>query len=318
MQAKPTALSETLYNPNATRLRLAILIIASLLAIGAFVAYLILAITWRSQPFLGVMVNHTMTVNGGLPNGANTWNGLTAGLRSGDRLLAIDNTPIRSNTPETQRFTPLNDILIRRNVGERVTVTFDYNVRTSPDPRRETVTCLPADPVTNRAECSVTFRLGEYPDADFIATFITPYLSGVVVLLISFGLLYMRYKDPSAFVAILGNLGLALYMGGLFDLATSHTFDMVNHAAGIYVGAILVTMALIFPLKIGIIAKKSQFAFAPVVLATVIFGYMLIQYPNNPPSILTPTTQAAGIAIVMGMIVWVAALIFYHRRFSFT
>lgn len=318
MQAKPTALSNTLYNPNATRIRLAILIIASLLAIGAFVAYLILAITWRSQPFLGVMVNHTMTVNGGLPNGANTWNGLTAGLRAGDRLLAIDNTPIRSNTTQTQRFTPLNDILIRRNIGDRVTVTFDYNVRTSPDPRRETVTCLPADPVTNRAECSVTFRLGQYPDADFIATFITPYLSGLVVLLISFGLLYVRYKDPSAFVAILGILGLALYMGGLFDLATTHTFDIVNHAAGIYVGAILVTMALIFPLKIGVIAKKSQFAFAPVALATLIFGYMFIQYPNNPPSVLTPTTQAAGLAIVMGMLIWVVALVFYHRRFSFT
>lgn len=317
MQAKPTATSESLYNPNAARLRLGILIVAFVLTIGVFVAYLILAITWRTQPFLGVMLNHTMTVTGGSPNTPNTWNGLTAGLRAGDRLLAIDNTPIRSNAPDRQRFLSINDVLARRTVGDRVTVTFDYNVRSFPEPRRETVVCLPADPETNRAECRVTFRLGQYPDADFIATFITPYLSGIAVLIITFGLLYLRHRDPVAFVVILGNLSLALYMGGLFDLATTHTFDLVNHAMGIFTGAILITMALIFPLKIGFVARTPQFAFAPVAIATAIFGYMVLQYPNNPPSVLTPTTQSAGLAIVVGMVIWVTALIFYHRRFAF-
>ncbi|PJF30466.1 MAG: hypothetical protein CUN52_04030 [Phototrophicales bacterium] len=319
MQAQPTALSKPLYNPNATRLRLAIMIIVSLLVIGAFVAYLLLAITWRNQPFLGVMVNHTMTVNGGLPNGDAQWNGLTAGLRAGDRLLAIDNIPIKSNsTPQTGRFQALNDILARRAVGDRVTVTFDYNVKTFPDPRKETVTCGPADPETNRAECRVTFRLGQYPDADFIATFITPYSSAVLVLLIAIGLMYLRYKDPATFVAVLGIIGLALYMGGLFDLSTTHTLDLLNHAAGIYVGSILTTLALIFPLKMGFVAKNPYLAFVPVAIATLLFGYVVFAYPNNPPTVLTTTTQTAGLATVVGMIIWVAALLFYHRRFSFT
>lgn len=319
MQAQPTALPKQVMNPNAIRLRLAILIIASLLAIAAFVAYLLLAFTWRSQPFLGVMINHTMTVNGGQPNGDDLWNGLAAGLRSGDHILAIENTPIQSNTtPNTGRYQALNDFLARRSVGDRVTVTFDYDVKVNPAPRTGVVSCLPADSETNRAECQVTFRLGEFPDSDFIALFVTPYLSGVFVLLISFGVLYLRYRDPSAFVAILGNLFLALFMASLFDLATTHTFDWLSHTSGVMIGAILVTLAIIFPLKMGFVAKNPQLAFVPIVVGMIVLGITLISYPNNPPIPLPPTAQTAGISIVVGMVVLVVALIFYHRRFAFT
>ncbi|MCU0479667.1 MAG: GAF domain-containing protein [Anaerolineae bacterium] len=319
MQAQPTALPQQLSNPNAVRLRLAILIIAGLLAIAAFVAYILLAFTWRTQPFLGVMINHTMTVNGGQPNGDDLWNGLAAGLRAGDRILAIDNTPIKSNsTPNTGRYQDLNDLLVRRNVGERVTITFDYDVKAFPAPRIGTVTCSPSDPVTNRAECQVSFRLGEFPDSDFIALFITPYLSGVFVLFISFVVLYLRYKDPSAFIAILGNLFLALFMASLFDLATTHTLDLVSHGSGIMIGAILITLAIIFPLKMGFVAKNPQLAFTPIVLGVIMLAYTIITYPNNAPITLPITAQTAGISIVVGMVVLVISLIFYHRRFAFT
>jgi len=319
MLAQPTALPKQVLNPNAVRLRLAILVIASLLAVAAFVAYLLLAFTWRNQPFLGVMINHTMTVNGGQPNGNDLWNGLAAGLRAGDRILAIDNTPIQSNsTPSTGRYQALNDFLVRRNIGDRVTVTFDYDVKTYPAPRTGIVSCSPADSVTNRAECQVTFRLGEFPDSDFIALFVTPYLSGIFVLLISFGVLYLRYRDPSAFVAILGNLFLALFMASLFDLATTHTFDWLSHTSGVMIGAILITLGIIFPLKMGFVAKNPQLAFVPVVIGFIVLGITLFAYPTNPPIPLPPTAQTAGISIVVGMVVLVISLIFYHRRFAFT
>ncbi|MDZ4671357.1 MAG: GAF domain-containing protein [Phototrophicales bacterium] len=319
MQAQPTALTKPSFNPSAIRLRLAILVVMSAITIGLFVAYLLLAITWRNQPFLGVMTNHTMTVNGGLPNGNALWNGLSAGLRAGDRILAIDNTPIRSNiTPSTARFQELEDVLARRGIDETITVTFDYNVRIFPNPRSGIVTCLPVDEATSRAECQVTFRLGQFPDSDFIALFITPYLSGIFILLISFGVLYLRYKDPAAFVAVLGNLFLALFSGGLFDLATSHTLDLVSHTSGIMIGSILITLALIFPLKMGFVAKNSLFAYVPIVIGIIILAYTLISYPTNAPTSLTITAQTSGISILVGMVILVVALVFYHRRFSFT
>ncbi|MDX2075386.1 MAG: GAF domain-containing protein [bacterium] len=319
MQAQPTALSKSSFNPNAMRLRLAILIGASLLAIMVFVAYLLLALTWRNQPFLGVMLNHTMTVNGGQPNGSELWNGLAAGLRAGDRILAIDGTPIQSNaTPATGRFQSLEDVLVRRSVGDRVVVSFDYNVKTFSAPRQGIVICEPVDEATSRATCEVTFRLGQFPDSDFIALFITPYLSGVFVLLISFGVLYLRYRDPSAFVAILGNLSLALFMAGLFDLATTHTFDLVSHTSGVLIGVILITLALIFPLKIGFVAKNPPLAFVPLVIGIIVLAYIVIAYPNNPPTTLTLTAQTAGVSILIGMVILVMALVFYHRRFAFT
>src|SRR5690606_4472495 len=56
----------------------------------AFVVYLVSAINFRNQPFIGATLTDTLVVNAGRPTGNVEWSGLEAGLRRNDRIIAIN------------------------------------------------------------------------------------------------------------------------------------------------------------------------------------------------------------------------------------
>ena len=69
---------------------------AAVIVVLAAVFYLVLALQWRSQPFPGVLLTRTLTVDGSLPLAPEGWAGLNAGLQRGDHIIGIngDDVPV--------------------------------------------------------------------------------------------------------------------------------------------------------------------------------------------------------------------------------
>src|SRR5512135_2794485 len=71
-------------------------------ALLAFIAALVLANGWLKTPFIGALFEQTLVFNGAGPGGvADTWDLYNQGVRFADRLLSLNNQPVR-NTAEVR------------------------------------------------------------------------------------------------------------------------------------------------------------------------------------------------------------------------
>src|SRR5262249_52770399 len=76
------------------RIGMVLAALGTVVAVAAAIFYLVLALNWHSQPFIGAMLTHTMTVDGSLPLTAGTWAGLKAGLQRGDQIVGVNGTAL--------------------------------------------------------------------------------------------------------------------------------------------------------------------------------------------------------------------------------
>src|SRR5512140_1962961 len=65
-------------------------------ALMAFIASLFLAAGWLKSPFMGAFFEQTLVFNGAVPSGEpETWDLYNQGVRFGDRLVAVNDVPVR-------------------------------------------------------------------------------------------------------------------------------------------------------------------------------------------------------------------------------
>lgn len=214
-------------NAQVRRLRLGIKAVLALLTVAAFVAYLLLALNWRNLPFPGFMLTPRTTVTAGQPVGEGTWPGLEAGLRAGDTILAFDEVSL-GDTGESYR-----DVMGGFAVGDEVTVTFTR------DPAANGAIpafCEAGDVLL----CEVTLTLTAFPNSDFLALFIVPFVSGLIVLIIGLAVFALRPGEAASLPVVTVCLLLALFMGGIFDMGTSHTLVPLWLASGVFMGGAVV------------------------------------------------------------------------------
>src|SRR5688572_14077283 len=86
------------------------------LAVVVFVLGLFFASGWLQTPFLGVFYEHTMIFNDTKPSTPDPAWALAREVKSGDQLLAINDTPVKSSDD-------VRNILQTRFAGETVTVS---------------------------------------------------------------------------------------------------------------------------------------------------------------------------------------------------
>jgi hypothetical protein len=72
-----------------SRILQAVVSLYQLVAVGAFVAAIILASSWMRTPFMGAFFEQTLMFNGAAPSGnSSTWDLYSQGVRLGDRLTS--------------------------------------------------------------------------------------------------------------------------------------------------------------------------------------------------------------------------------------
>jgi signal transduction histidine kinase len=209
------------------RLQIArVLTLALLVAVAALLMLATLqAMHVHPQPFLGLFTEPTLVVNG---VGDRTWSGYAAGIDRPDQVVAVDGRRLGSSAA-------LAEALADYRPGATVTVT----VR---DPAQST-------------ERPVQVRLMALPEAVFLDFFLLPSLLAWLYLAIGFWILWTQRRDEAALVFALVCIGVALIVGLLFDIYTTHRLWWAWVLAVPLTGSAILHFALVFPRRIPLLAR---------------------------------------------------------------
>jgi signal transduction histidine kinase len=257
-------------------------------AVVAFIAFT-QALTWRGTPFVGAMVTRTLTVDGTMPLGG-YWQGLAAGLRRGDQIVAIAGQDV--DTPQT-----LTAALQQHRVGDRVDVTVLRVARAAAtDPN-----C--AVDMGDYATCTVRVLLDELPDNDFVALFVIPFITGVVTLGIGAAVLALRGTQLSArLIAIVCAL-LALFCLGFFDLNTTYRLTPYWILGNTLLGAVIVCLSMVFPAKFVMLYRSPRLLYAPVAVGLVLALLGVWVYFSPLPANNLLGVQASVLVTLVGAVI---------------
>ncbi len=189
-------------------------------AVIVFIAGLYFSYGWLKNPFIGGFFEHTLVLNGSdTQEAGKQWEMYAKGFDVGDQLLSVDGNPI-SNSDD------LNKVLSSAFVGQTVTVEI----------RRE-----------NKKVETVSIVLQSFSFADRVAYYIFPAFLGLVFLVVSLWIFGLRRSEPAGRAFSMLTSSLAIVIGAIFELYTSHHFTYLWTLAIGMIGGALIDLALGFP-----------------------------------------------------------------------
>ncbi len=223
--------------------------------IAALICLVILpfwALQWTHIPFLGSFVDRTLVVNSiGFTNA-----GPGFGLPSGSRIVSINGQAVTS-------IGQMSGVMNEYQVGQRVAVS----VRSSQG-NLETY----------------DIQLRNFPAIELLKYFGLPYLVGVIFLLISLYIFYMRHSEPAGRAFALFATAVALLSASLFDwFTTNHLVYLWIVSLAVAAGG-LFNFGLVFPDELKITARYpylSWIGYLPAVLIAL-FAFPELLNPSIP------------------------------------
>ena len=202
----------------ATRLGRVIAFFTLAIAVVAFLVAHVLAWRWAAEPFLGMLLEPTLVLS---PFQGRGWARLQFDppLEQPDHLIAIDGQPV-------ERYSDVATILDEHTVGDTVWVLVE---RPNGELREEQIT------------------LAQFPLRDLVLIFIIPYLAGLAYLGIGVWVYWVRGwgRAGQAFTGLC--VSIALIVGSIFDLSTTHRLAVLWCAAVPFAAATLMHLAMVFP-----------------------------------------------------------------------
>ncbi|MBC8098939.1 MAG: GAF domain-containing protein, partial [Armatimonadetes bacterium] len=273
---------------------LAIALAFSVGALVALVIYLVLALQWRAQPFIGVMLNNSMTVNRGQPTGAEPWNGRDAGLLPGSHILSINGEVLTENSTDyAAGRAALARIVPMLTVGEIISVGYSR-----PDGSVD----------------AVRYFVQSFPANDFFVFFVIPFAAAVVVVGLGLAMLYLRRDQPGAVAAATVCMMMAIFMAGFFDAGTTMLLPRVWLLAAALAGGAMVMMGLVFPTPSRWLLHRPLLQFAPLGVGLVVGLIALMQYDVGAPSTIVQGVQLALGMFIIGALTLMGLVIFKRQR----
>ncbi|HET9589711.1 MAG TPA: GAF domain-containing protein [Anaerolineales bacterium] len=202
-----------------------------------FVLSLWFAFDWLRTPFIGGFFEQTMVLNGsGTSEAGKQWALYEQGFGLGDQLIAVEDRPI-SNAND------LKSALSSFPNGESLPVT----LRTLDGETR-----------------TVEVTLQPFPLGDRITYVFIPAVLSFVFLAMSLWIFGLRRTEPAGRAFSMMAASLAIGIGSLFDLYTTHHFAYIWTMAVALSGGALIDLALAFP-------QEARFVFGRPYLRW--FGY---------------------------------------------
>ena len=212
------------------------------------------------------------------------------GLRLGDQLVSVNGQPI-SNAEDLDR------ILSSLQVGETVPVvmrTPEGEVRTAD------VTLQP------------------FPAADRISYFVIPAFLSLVFLVISLWIFGLRRTESAGRAFSMMTTSLAIVIGALFDLYTSHHFTYVWTMAVALSGGALIDLGLCFPQEARFLFRRPYlrwFGYA-IGIGLAISAYFKLYDFENPTAYFV-AWRNIYIFVGLSALFYFGALA-YHAFFSYS
>lgn len=280
------------------------------IGIASALIYIVLGLaglSLRSQPFIGATLTQTMVVNAGVPNGSTPWNGLAAGLRRQDFLVAVSGQPLAANLKNfaAMRAT-YNSLAQTWQIGDPVTFEVVRKAIYAPIDIPE---CQPID--KESARCTFSFTLQTLPAEDFVSFFVVAYVAGLLVMGMGWAVWYMRHNHSDGQLASTTMFLSAVFIGGLFDVGTTQVITPLWLTWTAFGGASLATFGMVFPSRLPIVRKNPGMMYIPFIIAAMASVYAIYKQlnPINPYdygasqfSVLIAVSGIIFLALVMGFV----------------
>ena len=251
-----------------------------LLAIAAFLA-------WRTTqtPFPGMFTEPTLVVTG---MGDHTWSGYAAGLEYRDHLIAFNGRLLDTTTALMRE-------LSLHGYGDVVALT-----------ARDVAGALR----------DVSVRLGPIPTEALVGFFVLPYVLGLTYLGIGIWVFLARRHETAGQVFGLLCALIALSLGLMFDLYTTHRLSRLWIVAFSLLGSVVIHLALVFPQQARFLHRTPALhylAYVPGVIIALINQFTLLDLRAPWAYFATwrPAFIFAGISVVILLV-----MMFYRGRHS--
>jgi signal transduction histidine kinase/putative methionine-R-sulfoxide reductase with GAF domain len=226
-------------------------------AVLVFIGSLFLAFGWLTSPFIGGFFEQTMVLNGSDTREAGKqWALYENGFKLGDQLISVAGHPI-SNATELR--TTLDSFQIGQTIPVELKAA-DGSTRTADIPLRALSTL------------------------DRFAYFVIPAFLSFVFLIISLWIFGLRRSEPAGRSFSMMTTSLAIVIGALFDLYTSHYFTLIWTLALAFSGAALISLGLTFPQEARIVYGRPYLRWLGfgIGLALAINAFMKLYDFANP------------------------------------
>ncbi len=234
----------------------AFVLVYLLIGLATYLAVPFLALRWVQLPFLGAFLEQTLVFNGTGPTGdPAAWpaynQGLSISTQNGRvfyyQLQAVDGRPVQSTRE-------LEAILAQHQPGDSVSLL----VRSSDHQMQE-----------------VSLALARFPVNEQVSYFYVPYLIGLVYLGSGVWVFAIRRHHTSgrSFAAFAASIALAI--GLLFDLYTTHLLTPLWTVAVAMIGGSAVALALLFPREDPLILRGRWRAQIATLIGLVLAGYAI-------------------------------------------
>jgi hypothetical protein len=269
----------------------AIVLVYQGIAAVTFIASLFQAYNWLKNPFIGGFFEQTMVLNGSDTSEAGKqWAMYEQGFDLGDQLVSVDGTAIHTSKD-------LQNKLSSHYVNEIVPVeirTTDGNVQ------------------------KVDITLQAFQAADQIAYFVMPGFLGLVFLIVSLWIFGLRRSEPAGRAFSMLTASLAIAIGSLFDLYTTHRFTYFWTMAVAVTGGALIDLSLGFPQEARFVIGRPYFRWLGymVGVALILNAYSTLYDFQNPIAYITAWQTIYGF-VGLSALFYFGALA-YHAFLSYS
>jgi signal transduction histidine kinase/putative methionine-R-sulfoxide reductase with GAF domain len=231
-----------------SRVLQSIVLVYQAIAVVVFIAGLFLAYDWLKNPFIGGFFEHTLVLNGSdTTEEGKHWALYEQGFKLGDRLISVGGQAVSTS-----------DDLKNALRSFRLSETVPMVIRTA------------------GGDVETTVILQVFPGADQIAYFVMPAILSLVFLVVSLWIFGLRRTEPAGRAFSLLTSSLAIGIGALFDLYTSHRFTHIWTMAVAVSGGAMIDLALGFPREARLVIGRPYFRWigylAGLILAINAFG----------------------------------------------
>src|SRR5215213_5762760 len=226
------------------------------MAVVVFAVSLFLAYDWLSTPFIGGLFEQTMVLNGTDTYVAGKhWALYEQGFTIGDQLRSVNGQQI-SNAEDLVRT--LNSL----QVGQSFPVVVH----------------------AKQGDLTVDVILQHFPAADRISYFVIPAILSLVFLSISLWIFGLRRTESAGRAFSMMATSVAIVIGALFDLYTSHYFTYAWTMAAAFSGGALIDLGLCFPQEARLLFRRPYFRWFgyAVGLGLAISAYFKLYDFQNP------------------------------------
>ena len=277
-------------NNAVSRVTQAIVLGYQALAVIVCVFSLFLAFDWLSTPFIGGFFEQTMVLNGtDTYQAGKHWSLYAEGFKIGDQLVSVNGSPI-SNAQD------LEDALDTLQMGQSVPVVMH----------------------TATGDRSVDVILQAFPEADRVSYFIIPAFLSLVFLGISLWIFGLRRTESAGRAFSVMTTSLAIVVGSLFDLYTTHHFTYIWTLAAALSGGALIDLGLCFPQEARFIFRRPYLRLAgyAIAIGLTIAAYLKL-YDFQNPTAYFGAWRNIYIFVGISALFYFGALIFY-AAFSYS